>query len=819
MADGGVYIPINLQVDEAEKQIHALSKKIAKTELELKFNTTELDNARKQFEALQEEAVEIERQIYKIGKQNRKGEWVAYDKDAQGELDKLVQRLNEIDSKADPLGEKVAKLTEENDKLNGSLSETRAQFSAYTDEYTELMKAVTAYNERQARQETGKEVAPAVNATQGALNTITPFKDMLSETADEIGKAFRFLAEDIANVGINAVKWLGNHFLEILGRLGNAVIKVAVEFNPFVRIIRSLAPAIKRIVGLAQRALIFNVISRGFRAMTTEISRIVAGNSQLSKSLSALKGAFLTAFEPIISWAIPIITRLLNLITQLAGALANLTAGWFGKTAKQAQDNAKALNKQAKATAGASKATKSLMSIDEINQLSDKSGGGGSSASPTFNNDLSFDAGGWFENLGTDIATKINEAIASVDWLELGHKVGKGLQKMLDVSLDFLRKINFKSMGEAIANFINGAINEVHPAQIGEALWRVFKSGYDLLVGFITTFDWKQFGMHLLRIAKSIAIQFAEAMREIDWQGIANRVYTFMRDFFSQQDWWEIAKNVLQGLANGLLGLVTILWNAITGVVRGFIDLFKKLLGINSPSTVFADIGVQIMQGLINGIKSLWNSLVALFTNMWTTLKNTITGAVSGIKTACETVWSTIKGVFSTVGTWFRDTFSNAWQKVKDVFSKGGATFEGIKEGISTTFKTIVNGLIGGINAVIAVPFTAINNALRKVRDLSIAGLTPFKGKISLVNIPSIPYLAQGTVVPPNNKFLAMLGDNKSETEIVSPLSTMKEALTQALAESRQNITVNVDGRELFNIVVGQNNAEVRRTGESPLMV
>lgn len=64
-----------------------------------------------------------------------------------------------------------------------------------------------------------------------------------------------------------------------------------------------------------------------------------------------------------------------------------------------------------------------------------------------------------------------------------------------------------------------------------------------------------------------------------------------------------------------------------------------------------------------------------------------------------------------------------------------------------------------------------------------------------------------------------MLGDNKSETEIVSPLSTMKEALTQALAESRQHITVNVDGRQLFDIIVGQNNAEVRRTGESPLMV
>ena len=53
------------------------------------------------------------------------------------------------------------------------------------------------------------------------------------------------------------------------------------------------------------------------------------------------------------------------------------------------------------------------------------------------------------------------------------------------------------------------------------------------------------------------------------------------------------------------------------------------------------------------------------------------------------------------------------------------------------------------------------------------------------INIPEIPQLAQGTVVPANyGNFLAMLGDNKRETEIVSPLSTMKKALSEALAES-----------------------------------
>jgi hypothetical protein len=43
--------------------------------------------------------------------------------------------------------------------------------------------------------------------------------------------------------------------------------------------------------------------------------------------------------------------------------------------------------------------------------------------------------------------------------------------------------------------------------------------------------------------------------------------------------------------------------------------------------------------------------------------------------------------------------------------------------------------------------------------------------------------LAQGTVVPPNKRFLSVLGDNTKEHEIVSPVSTMKQAFVEAMRE------------------------------------
>ena len=202
------------------------------------------------------------------------------------------------------------------------------------------------------------------------------------------------------------------------------------------------------------------------------------------------------------------------------------------------------------------------------------------------------------------------------------------------------------------------------------------------------------------------------------------------------------------------------------------------------------------------------------------TIKEKFTGAWETIKTGASNAWQGIKTVFSTVATFFGNIFSNAWTAVKNVFSTGGQIFAGIKEGIASVFTSTVNHIISGINAVVAVPFSAINAALDGLRWIRILKMYPFSWLPS-ISVPSIPYLAQGAVVPPNREFMAMLGDNKRETEVVSPLSTMEQAMENVLKRmnGKQNIVVNVDGKKLFEVMVDQNNSTVKRTGMSPLKV
>jgi len=64
----------------------------------------------------------------------------------------------------------------------------------------------------------------------------------------------------------------------------------------------------------------------------------------------------------------------------------------------------------------------------------------------------------------------------------------------------------------------------------------------------------------------------------------------------------EIGTAMIQGLANGITSAGGAVLSAITGVVSGAINAAKGLLGIASPSKVFAEIGANTAEGMSGGV-------------------------------------------------------------------------------------------------------------------------------------------------------------------------------------------------------------------------
>ena len=293
-------------------------------------------------------------------------------------------------------------------------------------------------------------------------------------------------------------------------------------------------------------------------------------------------------------------------------------------------------------------------------------------------------------------------------------------------------------------------------------------------------------------------------------------------------EWISNAINTLLGVLNGLIdfivGVFTGDWNkAWNGIKTVVTSIFN---GIKSAITIVLDAikGTisTIAVAITNKIKSTMEGIKTVFENAWKAIKTIFSDPGQFF----SSVWNGIKSAFSHVTDWFRDTFSVAWQAVKDVFSKGGKIFAGIKEGIVSVFKTVVNGLISGINMIISTPFKKINQLLNDIRDTEVLGFTPFDfiPKAPLP-IPQIPKLAKGAVIPPRAPFLAMLGDQSSGTNIEAPLETIKQAVREVQNESGsstsgndENIIVNVylegDADGVFKLIKAEATKFKNRTGK-----
>lgn len=83
-----------------------------------------------------------------------------------------------------------------------------------------------------------------------------------------------------------------------------------------------------------------------------------------------------------------------------------------------------------------------------------------------------------------------------------------------------------------------------------------------------------------------------------------------------------------------------------------------------------------------------------------------------------------------------------------------------------------------------------------------------------------LPYLAQGTVARPNSPFMAVIGDNPQEPEIVSPLSTIEQAVRNVVGSgggqaSNIRVTVNFTGSaaQFVRMLQPQIVAETNRLG------
>lgn len=687
----------------------------------------------------------------------------------------------------------------------------------------QIMQSKLAQTKEEANQ-TRKSIMDAFkDRTKNAITGITKVGTSAVRTGIKISSLGLKLASVFAS------KTIGKAITGINNKLGN------------------LKNKIFKLIGGAALISLFN---GGLQKLKTTISSVLKVDNQFNSNLNQIRANLMTAFAPIYNAVLPALNSLMSMLSRVTGTIATFVSSLFGQSLKDSTKQAKKLSKALKDTAkSGDKARDSLASFDKLevvgNDSSDSDDNSidyngaiksNSQLLDLFNKikDLLF-SGDWAElaQLISEGFVKslsfVENKIKSINWSE----IGKGISDFL-VNIDYsgiltglisifgesvlgfqelLFNIDFKTLSEKISTAIKDSFNKISEyigkidfAQLGEKIseaitnfdWEgtgisIIDTLWESLKGIgtlLANIDWNEVGKTLSNTINGMLQKLIVILADTDWSEIGKNIVDKIWNFITGIDWGELGKNILTGLVLGIKALNNL-------VISTFKELLNKILeffGIHSPSTVFADIGKNIILGLENGLKSIMQKIIAVFIDIFNKSKIKTEEIITGIVEFIKKIPQKIASALTSVPEKFRQAFQKAYDKIKEIwnkvtslFSKGGKIFDGLKEGIASSFKSIVNTLINGINQIIAIPFTKINNLLNNIRNCKIPGINikPFEKLYSEnpLPVPKIPKLAKGTVIPPRQEFMAILGDQRHGTNIEAPLETIKQANREVLDE------------------------------------
>ena len=218
--------------------------------------------------------------------------------------------------------------------------------------------------------------------------------------------------------------------------------------------------------------------------------------------------------------------------------------------------------------------------------------------------------------LGQDLVDFAIRAVTSVDWAGLAQAIGRFFGEAFIEALDFMgglvsriadyfeEKIAEGPFDSVGLNIIYGIYYGIQDAITNVASWIVENVFNPFINGFKSAFGIhspstvmaEQGGYIIAGLKKGITDAISGVTET------AKKILSAIKSTFDNFSLFDIGKNLIQGLIDGVNNMIETAKNAVANVGNAVIDKVKNVLGIHSPSTVFAEIGGYIDQGLANGI-------------------------------------------------------------------------------------------------------------------------------------------------------------------------------------------------------------------------
>lgn len=232
--------------------------------------------------------------------------------------------------------------------------------------------------------------------------------------------------------------------------------------------------------------------------------------------------------------------------------------------------------------------------------------------------------------LGQDLVDFAIRAVTSVDWAGLAQAIGRFFGEAFIEALDFMgglvsriadyfeKKVAEGPFNNVGLNIVYGIYYGIQDAITNVASWIVENVFNPFINGFKSAFGInspstvmaEQGGYIIAGLKKGITDAISSVAET------AKKILSAIKSAFDNFSLFDIGKNLIQGLIDGVNNMIETAKNAVANVGNAVIDKVKNVLGIHSPSTVFAEIGGYIVQGLANGINAASPYVEQAMTNL-----------------------------------------------------------------------------------------------------------------------------------------------------------------------------------------------------------
>lgn len=645
---------------------------------------------------------------------------------AQKKVEQYQRQIQKAESEKMPLVEQAEQLGAELDAAKAKLADLQAQqqsageilagdgsVEAYIDAYAQKPQLDADVAQQQAKVDALQKQWDAVNDKVDGYNSKIDQanKEMAGQKAivAELGKELDSAEKETKRIRKNA-----SGSKKEFGTMGKAV-------DSFT----------SRLKSIALGALLFNGISAALREFNSYLGKTLKTNEAFTTEMSRLKGALLTAFQPIYNAVAPAVTYLMRLLTGATLVAAEFFATITGTTAEASAEAAKGMYEEANALGTVEKAAKktgkALAGFDELNVLQSKTNTSGSSvSSDTVSPDFSISQ--W--NMGElnkikeafkNIAKYIGVAAAGLT----GLKLGKFITDLLTANTQA------KTLKETIA-------------LLGK------KAGLTLGITLAVT------GIALE--TKGIISTFREGLNGINFAeilgggGMLAGGGAMIGQFFGS----AVLGGALGGIVAGIPAFIAGVYDAIVG---GIDWLNAALVGAGATAAgagigaiigmlggpIGAGIGalIGLAVGLVSDLVILivqkWDEICAFFapavewfnTNVIQPVGEFFSGLWGSISQWASDAWEDIKEFFTPAIQWFSDLFNSVSQTLSDIFYNIGVIASGCWEVIKVVWGIVSSWFNENVVQPVADFFTTLWDGFLEKAQAAWEGVKTVFGKVA----------------------------------------------------------------------------------------